>query len=167
MTSARAQQSASFSLTEWTFNAGGDPLNGTSAGSVSWKVKLDAVGDAVLGVGQASGSFHMDGGFVDVYAPPGEVANQIFTSATSMSWARERSAGKYEVYRGLISGLPGGGFGSCFQSGLGNPGATDAGTPPLGDGWFYFVTARNRIGEEGVKGYTTAGAVRTNAAPCP
>ncbi|HKQ98003.1 MAG TPA: hypothetical protein VJV75_09015 [Candidatus Polarisedimenticolia bacterium] len=161
-----AQQSASFRLTEWTLNSGGDPLNGTSAGSASWKIRLDAIGDAVLGVGQGSGSYHMDSGFVDVYAPPGEVQNQIFTSATVQVWDRERSAGLYEVYRGLISGLPGG-FGACSQSSLASPTITDAGTPPLGDGWFYFVTARNRLGEEGVKGYTTAGPVRSNAAPCP
>jgi hypothetical protein len=163
---ARAQQSANFKLTEWTINAGGDPLNGTSAASVSWKINLDAIGDGVLAVGQGSASFHMDSGFVDVYAPAGEVQNQRFTNASTMTWDPEKSVGVYEVYRGLISGLPGG-FGTCFQSALASAAVSDAGTPPLGDGWFYLVTAKNRLGEEGTKGYDSNNIMRSNGAPCP
>ncbi len=163
---ALAQQSANFKLTEWTINAGGDPVNGNSAASASWKVRLDAIGDGVLGVGQASASVHLDSGFVDVYAPPGEVQNQRFTNASTMSWDPEKSIGVYEAYRGLISTLPGG-FGSCYQSSLAGTTASDAGNPPLGDAWFYLVTAKNRIGEEGTKGNQTGGAARGNPSPCP
>jgi len=163
---AAAQQSVNFRLTEWTINAGGDPLNGSSAGSVSWRVSLDALGDAVLGVGQTSVSYRLDAGFVDVYAPPGEVRNQLFSDATTMIWDRERSAGVYEVYRGLLSGLPGG-YGACFQSALASAPAADAGTPAIGSGWFYLVTAKNRLGEEGTKGSDSSGNSRPNPAPCP
>jgi hypothetical protein len=163
---ASAQQSVNFRLTEWTINAGGDPLNGSSAGSVSWRVSLDALGDTVLGVGQTSVSYRMDVGFVDVYAPPGEVRNQLFSDVSTMIWDPERSAGAYEVYRGLLSGLPGG-YGACFQSSLASATATDAGTPPPGSGWFYLVTAKNRLGEEGTKGSDSSGNARPNPAPCP
>ena len=32
---------------------------------------------------------------------------------------------------------------------------------------FYLVTARNRLGEEGTKGYRSPGIERPNDAPCP
>ena len=38
---------------------------------------------------------------------------------------------------------------------------------PAGNGYFYLVTARNRLWEEGTKGSSSAGAQRANPAPCP
>jgi hypothetical protein len=163
---ALAQQSANYKLTEWTINAGGDPMNGNSAASVSFKIKLDAIGDAVLGAGQASASFHADSGFVDVYAPAGEIQNQRFTNVSTMTWDAERSVGVYEVYRGTIGSLPGT-YGACFQSSIGSTTASDATAPPVGAAWFYIVTAKNRIGEEGTKGYDSNSTQRANPAPCP
>jgi hypothetical protein len=163
---ALAQQSSRFILSEWTINDGGDPLNGSSAASASFHVTLDAIGDGVVATGLGSASWHLDSGFVDVYAPPGEVQGQLFTNAMSMTWIPEKSVGEYEVYRGLLSGLPGG-YGACFLSALASAAATDSGAPPLGDGWFYLVTAKNRLGEEGTKGYDSNGAMRANPSPCP
>ena len=162
---AIAQTSASYKLTESIFNNGGDPANGASGASASHRIKLDAVGDGLLGVGLASASFHMDGGFVDVYPPPGEVQQQLFTSKTTMVWNPERSVGQYEVYRDLMGGLAGGG--ACFTSGVTTEDATDAATPATGQGFFYLVTARNRLGEEGTKGFRTSGVERSNSSPCP
>ena len=96
---AIAQQSANYRLTEWTIDAGGDPLNGSNAASTSFKIKIDAIGDGVLGVGQASASFHVDSGFADVYAPPGEIQNQRFTNASTMTWDPEKSVGVYEAFK--------------------------------------------------------------------
>jgi hypothetical protein len=163
---AAAQQSASYKMTESTFNAGGDPLNGASAASASFRIRLDALGDAVVGVGGASASFHMDAGFADVYAPPGEVRNQRFTNASSMTWDADKTAGVYEVYRGALGSFPGG-FGTCFQSSIAGPAATDATVPALGQGWFYIATAKNRLGEEGTKGHDSGNTMRPNNAPCP
>ncbi|HEX4824715.1 MAG TPA: hypothetical protein VFV19_10395 [Candidatus Polarisedimenticolaceae bacterium] len=162
---ALAQTSASYKLTESIVNNGGDPVNGASGASASHRIKLDALGDGFLGVGLASASFHMDGGFVDVYPPPGEVQQQLFTSKTSMVWNPERSVGQYEVYRDALSGFLGGG--TCFSSGLTAESATDAATPAAGQGYFYLVTARNRLGEEGTKGLRTSGVERPNPSPCP
>ena len=45
-----------------------------------------------------------------------------------------------------------------IQGSLAGTTASDAGNPPLGEAWFYLVTAKNRIGEEGTKGNQTGGA---------
>jgi hypothetical protein len=164
---AHAQTSASFKLTESTFNAGGDPQNGTSAASASFHIKLDAIGDAVAGGTPASASFHAGAGFVGDYPPPGEVAGFLFTDRSTMTWAPERSVGTYDVYRDALAGLTSGAMGACFASGSSSEGAVDAGTPASGQGWFYLVTARNLLGEEGTKGSGVGATERPNAAPCP
>ena len=162
---ALAQTSASYKLTESVFNNGGDPANGASGASASYRIKLDAVGDGILGVGLASASFHMDGGFVDVYPPPGEIQHFVCTSKTAMAWDPERSVGQYEAYRGPMNALSGGG--ACLASPLATEIANDASAPATGQGYFYLVTARNRLGEEGTKGFRTGGLERPNPSPCP
>ena len=163
---AAAQTSASYKLKEFSFNDGGRPAGGSVAASASYRIKLDAIGDAVTQAGLSSASQRMDGGFVSDYPPPGEIRNERWTSKTSMAWDPERSVGAYEVYRDLLSTLPGA-FGSCFQSSLTAEAATDAASPAAGTAWFYLVTARNRLGEEGTKGFRTGGAERANPSPCP
>jgi hypothetical protein len=161
-----AQTSASYKLTESTLNDGGRPANGSIASSASYRIRLDAVGSAVGMTGLSSASQHMDGGFVADYPPPGEVSNERWTSKTALSWDPEKSVGAYEVYRDLLSALPGS-FGTCFQSALSSEAATDAANPAVGTAWFYLVTARNRLGEEGTLGFRSSGAERSNTSPCP
>lgn len=165
-TSAHAQSSASFKLTESTLNAGGDPQNGSFAASASFRIKLDAIGDAVIGGSPSSTSFHAGAGFVGDYPPPGEVQGVGFTDKITLAWSPEGSIGSYDVYRDAIATLPGG-FGTCFASGSNSEAAVDSGTPSSGQGWFYLVTAKNRLDEEGTKGFRTGGAERANPAPCP
>jgi hypothetical protein len=164
---AFTQTSTSYKLTEFTFNNGGDPTNGSSASSASHWIKLDAIGDAAAATGLSSASHHMDGGFVDVYPPPGEVKGNLFTDKTMLTWSPEKSVGTYDVYRASISSLPGLAYGTCLESGLSTESATDATIPSAGQGYFYLITARNRLGEIGTKGCATSGAERANAAPCP
>ena len=163
---AFAQQSMSYHVENAAINDGGHPEQGVILAGSTYRISLDAIGGPARATGLGSPSFLLDSGFVDLYAPAGEVMNQRFTDASTMTWDAEKSAGVYEVYRGLLSGLPGG-FGACFQSALASPGATDAGNPTVGDGWFYLVTVRNRLGEEGTKGYQSSGAARPNPSPCP
>jgi hypothetical protein len=163
---ALAQQSGSYRLESAVTNEGGRPLQGVVLSGSAFRISLDAIGDAVAASGFSSISFRVDGGLVAAYPPPGEVQNQKWTNASTMTWDPEKSIGVYEVYRGLISGLPGG-FGACFQSALPGTTAADGTTPPIGDGWFYLVTAKNGLGEEGTKGYQTGGAERSNSLPCP
>jgi len=163
---AEAQQSPSFRVDNGTLNEGGRPLQGVSLAGSTYRISLDAIGDATAPPSLGSASFRLDTGLVEAFAPPGEVMNQRFANASMMTWNVEKSVGVYEVYRGLLSGLPGG-FGACFQSSVVGASASDGASPPAGDGWFYLVTAKNRLGEEGTKGYQSNGAQRSNASPCP
>ena len=164
---ALAQESASYKLKESVFNAGGHPKDGEIASSASFRVTLGAVGEGVARTGQASSSYRMDGGFVNTYPPPGEVAGLGFSNKTTLTWRPEKSIGVYNLYRDLLSALGGGGYGDCQQYDLTGETATESGTPPAGNGWFYLVTAENRLREEGTKGNNSAGALRPNPSPCP
>jgi len=163
---ALAQQSASYKLTESTFNAGGHPTGGIVLGSASYLVRLDAIGDSVAGVFPASASFRVDQGFVARYPAPTEVSGVRFVNKTNLAWNAEKSTGVYHVYRDLLGTLPGS-FGACWQSSISGTAATDATVPTAGSALFYLVTAENRLGEEGVKGYSSSGAQEPNPAPCP
>lgn len=164
---AMAQTSASYKLTEFTLNCGGDPSNGSSAASASYRIRLDAIGDAAAATSLSSPSHRMDAGFVSDYPPPGEVTGELFTNKSTLTWSPEKSIGTYDVYRASVTSLPGLGYGTCLQTGLAVESATDATSPSAGQGMFYLVTARNRLGEIGTKGYASTGIERANAAPCP
>lgn len=163
---ALAQQSASFKLEESTLNEGGSPSGGAFPASASFAVSLDAIGGAVHLAGASSTSYNVDAGFAIAYSPPGETLNLTFTSKTTLAWSPEKSVGDYNVYRGLLSSLPGG-YGACLASNVPGEAITDSATPPAGEGFFYLVTAENRIEEEGTKGLDSLGVERTNATPCP
>ncbi len=162
----RGQTSASYRLTEAVLNAGGDPNGVSFAASGSYRIRLDAIGQAVVLPGAGSATFHLDAGFVADYPPPTEVGNLRWTDSATLVWDPEKSTGEYELYRDLISTLPGG-FGTCFQAGIAGETWSDAATPAVGSGWFYLVTARNLLAEEGTKGFQSSGAERTNPSPCP
>jgi hypothetical protein len=88
---------------------------------------------------------------------------------TTLRWAPELSAEWYEIYRGTIASLPGT-YGTCFAgdilASVANS-AADPANPPAGEGFFYLVTARNRLREEGPKGFGSDGALEGNPLPCP
>ena len=161
---ASAQTSTSYKLTESTINAGGDPKNGVILSSPSFHIKLDSIGDGLVGVGLASASFHVSGGFTGSYPPPGQVTG-LGLAGSTIQWSPEPSAGVYEVYRGLMSSLPGT-FGTCYVGNIAGQSITDASSPPAGQAYFYLITVRNRLGEEGPKGYQSNGMLEGNPAPC-
>jgi len=163
---AGAQSSASYRLRDHTFNAGGHPDQGTVMFSTHFRVTLDALGDGVVGPGLAGGVYRMDAGFGACYPPPGEVRGLIFTDLETLQWHPERSVGDYNLYRDSMSALSGLGYGACFEPGLTGATTTDMDTPPSGDGYFYLVTAENRLGEEGPKGTDSSGATRQGIV-CP
>ena len=167
-TLALGQQSPSYKLSESTLNNGGDPRAGSFASSASYRIKLDALGQGIVGANLSGLSFRLDSGFVAAYPPPGEVLGLRFTPPghSTLAWDPERSAGSFNVYRALVSTLPGT-FGACLQSGIGGASTTDSGNPSSGAAYFYLVTAKNRLAEEGTKGYRSSGIERSNAAPCP
>ena len=164
---ALAQESPSFKLAEHAFNAGGHPESGTVMTSASFKVSLDSIGDGVVRTGLTGASFHMDAGFSSAYPPPGEVLALRFSDAENLHWDSERSVGVYNLYRDLMSNLSGSGYGDCHQQDIAGPAFTDGDLPPGSDGYFYLVTAKNRLGEEGSKGFDSDDVERANLSPCP
>jgi hypothetical protein len=161
---AAAQSSTSYKLTETSFNNAGDPVNGATLGSAHYHIKLDTIGAGTGVMSLTSGSFHLDTGFAGVNRPPGEVTGVRFTNPTTLQWNAEPSAEWYEVYQ--ATSLPGT-FGTCYAGDLTTASLIDASTPPLGSRVYYMVTVRNRLREEGTKGFGSTGTERTNTLPCP
>ncbi len=162
-----AQTSKSYTLREGTFNAGGDPKDGASPASTSYRMSLDALGDAAARPVLSSAGYRMDVGFAAAYPPPGEVLRiSIAADRTTLSWTPEKSAGTYSLYRDLLTRVKPG-FGTCLQGRIAVPTFEDPVDPPAGNGWFYLVTARNRLDEEGSKGVDGGGVERPNPSPCP
>jgi hypothetical protein len=155
----------SFKIEQGVVNSGGNPAPVLT--STSYKMTLDAIGDAVAGTGLSSSSYRSDCGFAPDYTPPGEVLNQGFSSKTVMTWNPEPSVGAYNLYRGLVTDFQSGSYGSCLQAGLTAPTYTDSATPGSGQCWFYLVTAENRLSEEGTSGYASNGVQRPITGACP
>lgn len=164
---ALAQESPSYKLTEHVLNAGGHPDSGTVMTSAGFRISLDAMGEGIVGNNLSGPSFRMDGGFGTAYPPPGEVSGLSFSDKQILNWNPERSVGVYNLYRDLMSNLSGLGYGECHEQDMVVATVTDADEPPGNDGYFYLVTAENRLGEESVKGSDSGGATRVNASPCP
>jgi hypothetical protein len=164
---ALAQTSASFRLDEHVFNAGGDPHQGQVLTSASFRITLDAIGEGLVRTGLSSPSFRTDAGFIGAYPPPGEVTALSFLDDDTLEWSPEASVGSYNLYRDPLAALAGLNYGQCLEPRIDGETATDTDVPTPGGGFFYLVTARNRLDEEGVKGWDSAGLVRSNSAPCP
>jgi hypothetical protein len=164
---AEAQQSASFNLEEHTFNAGGRPDEGTVAQSASFRVSLDAIGEAVSLAGLTGASFGIDAGFVAPYPAPGEVLGLRFANHVKLIWDPDPSTGVYNLYRGLVASLSGLAYGSCHESGVDGESTSDADLPPANQAFFYLVTAENLLAEEGTKGFDSEGDEHPNSMPCP
>jgi hypothetical protein len=162
----QAQESGSYKLDEHTFNAGGNPAGGTVLTSTNYRITLDAVGDSVTGRNLSSNSYRMDGGFAQSYPPPGEVLGLLFTDKLTLVWDPEKSVGDYNLYRGLLSDLVGLGYGSCEQWNIATATTTDTDPVPAADGFFYLVTAENRLDEEGPKGFKS-GSIPREGNWCP
>ena len=149
-----AQESASFKLTEHAFNAGGSPKDGVVLTSTSFQVTLSALGDTAAATASTSASFQLDGGFTTGYPPPGEVLLLLMNAdAQTLVWSPEGSVGSYNLYRDFLSNLSGLGYGSCEQQNLTDMMTTDTDSLAIGEGYFYLVTAENRLSEEGTKGF--------------
>jgi hypothetical protein len=164
--SVAAQTSASYKLQESVLNGGGDPAQGSLLSSASFRVKLDSIGDGVIATALGSTSFRVDGGFVGRYPPPGEVLGDLFATKTQLVWSPEKSVGTYDVYRDTLPNFKVT-FGTCLAHSLTTTSHIDTTVPSAGSGYFYLVTAENRLGEKGTKGKQSSGAERPSAAPCP
>jgi hypothetical protein len=90
---ALAQQSAHFRLEEHVLNAGGRPVQGSILSSVSFRVTLDSIGEAIAARGLTSASFHLGSGFPEGYPPPGEVSGLAFVDLQTLVWDPAGSGG--------------------------------------------------------------------------
>jgi len=158
-----SQSSSNYQNKEYVFNCGSNPAPVLS--SSNYKITLSSICDGIFQTGLSSSNYKIDSGFIASFPPPEEVLNLRFTSKTNFLWDPEKSVGVYNVYRGNLSSLPSS-YGTCFGT-VSTNSATDTSTPPTGQGYFYLVTAENRIGEEGTMGFQSNGTRRTNGSPCP
>jgi hypothetical protein len=104
--------------------------------------------------------------------PPSEVSAPgsdplLFFSAMRLEWqdAAALGASAYNLYRGELNALGQGNYGSCLLPNIAQNFSFILGAPPPEAAWFYLVTARNSAGE-GSLGQDSAGAGRSNGAPC-
>ncbi len=144
-----AQTSTSYQLEEYAFNAGGTPSQGQVLTSASFSITLASIGDTVAATGMSSASFQLDVGFDAAYPPPGEVLGLMLTDKETLVWNSESSAGQYNLYRDDISN----GYGNCEEQNLSATTTTDTSTPTSGNTFHYLVTVKNRLAEEGTKGF--------------
>lgn len=155
-----AQYSASYQIEQGTFNSGGNPSPILT--STSYQMTLDAIGDGINATGLTSSSYGMDAGFPPDYRPPGEVLNLRFSDKTHLAWDPESSVGTYDLYWGPLTDLPSDVYGENIQCHESSAQAADpSGAPPPG-GYFFLVTARNRLDEEGTLGRKSDGDPRPN-----
>ena len=161
------QTSASYSLEEATLNAGGRPQNSSSPSSASYGISAEAIGDFVVSRGLSSASYVSDASFLVAYPSPREVLGlDIAADKQTVTWQPEPSVGRYNVYRGALTGISGLTYGDCLQQDLATETTSDTDLPPLADGFYYIVTAENRLHEEGTKGDRSDGIERQGTA-CP
>ncbi len=161
-----AQASATFRLTEQAINQGGRPLQGTSSASSGYRTSQEAIGEPITARALSGANFRLDASFVMRCAPPGEVRQLRFVTRADLAWDHDPSIGSYGVYRGALESMPSD-FGSCVSGSITTNAWHDAPDPAIGHGFFYLVTARSRIGEEGTKGTGSSGSARPNPSPCP
>jgi hypothetical protein len=162
-----AQESPNYRLREHTLNAGGHPLDGTILSSMNYQIRLDAIGDAVAGVTLTGASYRMDAGFVSAYRPPGEIHALWFEDRDTLAWFPEISAGDYNLYRNSLVNLAGMDYGVCREHDIPVSMTVDSDLPAPDDGYFYLVTVKNRLNEEGTTGVDSSGTARPNPDPCP
>ena len=163
-----AQESGRFRLSEHSLNAGGSPVAGVPVSSARFTADPSSIGDGATRQSLAGVRFRADVGFSLAYRPAGEVRQlNLAVDHRRVSWAPEPSVGHYHVYRDSIGALPGLGYGTCLSSAVNGTSYDDLELPTSGSGYFYLVTATNRLHREGTKGKSGSGAIRANPAPCP
>ena len=173
---ALAQSSPHYLLREQTFNSSGRPRDGVVLTSTHYQIARDSVGVTGIGEGRSCMAglsptehcYQLDGGLVAAFPAPEEIRSlTIAADKVTLNWWGDRAAGTYNLYRDLLTNLPGRQYGKCDQHGISNTSTVDPDTPPKSDGFFYLVTVKDTLGEEGTKGWDSSGHERPNPYPCP
>ncbi len=87
------------------------------------------------------------------------------TSDALLSWLPARGADRHSITRGLLSGLGGGGYGTCLLDGTSATSFTDPSIPPPGDGYAYLVQGQSFDCGLGTLGRDSGEIERTNGDP--
>lgn len=161
------QQSASYRLSEGVFNSCGRA--GSSAlTSATYRIRLDAMGGSFSDLPLSGPSLRLAGGFVADYRPAGPVPGLSFSASDALEWGPERSAGSYNVYRGALPSFPlASDASTCLLSGLTSRSVGSLTAPPPGQAFYYFVSARNLLDEEGPSRVDPSGVPHAPSNPCP
>ena len=97
---------------------------------------------------------------------PGEVDLLLVEPVGHLSWNTAARAETYDVQRGTVSDLRGGGYGACLLTGLASTTHDDADLPPLGETFFYLVRGHDAgCGGGGTLGTDGDGTPRPSACP--
>jgi PKD repeat protein len=101
-------------------------------------------------------------------SPPMSLEPFLFLSTDDMSWEEGSlsDSDMFNLYRGDVTGLPTGDYGTCLQSDLLLNETTDVSVPPSGETWFYLVAGENIEGE-GPLGTDSSGVPRESETECP
>ena len=99
-------------------------------------------------------------------APPAEVTGVQIGAASQISWSAAAGATDYNVYRGEVSWLVRGDGAKCHGDEIVPTSFGSAANPPVGEAFFYLVTAESVAGEEGTAGAGTGGSGRPLRGSC-
>jgi uncharacterized protein (DUF1800 family) len=94
-------------------------------------------------------------------APPAEVTNLQVGTTSQLTWSPVSGADDYNVYRGFVSWLTKGDGAECLGNAIVPASFAAPDNPPVGQGYFYLVTAASNASGEGTAG------VDSNNAPRP
>jgi PKD repeat protein len=103
-----------------------------------------------------------------VSAPPGDAGDSLYVgpAASDLAWSPIAQVAAYNVYRGLIGGLPFGYDHACLVPRSPDTSAVDTATPEPGQAFYYLVSGWNSCGE-GILGSDSAGRPLPNPSACP
>ena len=87
----------------------------------------------------------------------------FLTDRQTLVWSAEFSAGVYNLYRDDTSD----GYGNCEEQDIAATTTTDAAKPTANSTFYYLVTVKNRLSEEGPKGFQSNGFERQGTVALP
>ena len=99
-------------------------------------------------------------------SPPGEVAGVQIGSSSLLTWQAVAAVDDYNVYRGLVDSLRGGAGARCHGDEIVGLSFSSLSQPPLGQAYYYLVTAEAASGGEGTPGDDTSGVRRILRGSC-
>ncbi len=98
-------------------------------------------------------------------AQPAEVTGVAMGDAATLEWNVVAGADDYNVYRGLLSWLASGDPARCHGDEVAGTSFPTPAAPPVGQGFYYLVTAENGLGE-GTPGQDSGAAERDLLGSC-